>query len=229
MNKNLHLIKLIKCAINYWLQKHTEWVSLNAFFNTIRNLFYSWTVTNIQLYMSPAHYSNAHIYSSCTVFCGHREGVSEMDRGWKSKLVDNVLENARSSDWQQFNFHCNFPLKLRLRLEPSSPGCMTSVLLCPASNWSPLFPGAEKERSNTLPNRTELAHTHTGGHARSVAGPLAPDFDFTLYLTMQIVVAIVAWLCFRPMIGRPMSVNSSFDSHGSHNPNFPRDSSFESR
>ena len=31
------------------------------------------------------------------------------------------------------------------------------------------------------------------------------------------------------MIGRPMSVNSSFDSHGSHNPNFPRDSSFESR
>ena len=26
-----------------------------------------------------------------------------------------------------------------------------------------------------------------------------------------------------------MSVNSSFDSHGSHNPNFPRDSSFESR
>ena len=147
------------------------------------NLFYSWTVTNIQLYMSPAHYSNAHIYSSCTVFCGHREGVSEMDRGWKSKLVDNVLENARSSDWQQFNFHCNFPLKLRLRLEPSSPGCMTSVLLCPASNWSPLFPGAEKERSNTLPNRTELAHTHTGGHARSVAGPLAPDFDFTLYLT----------------------------------------------
>ena len=135
------------------------------------NLFYSWTVTNIQLYMSPAHYSNAHIYSSCTVFCGHREGVSEMDRGWKSKLVDNVLENARSSDWQQFNFHCNFPLKLRLRLEPSSPGCMTSVLLCPASNWSPLFAGAEKERSNTLPNRTELAHTHTGGHTRSVAWP----------------------------------------------------------
>ena len=34
---------------------------------------------------------------------------------------------------------------------------------------------------------------------------------------------------FRPMIGRPMSVNSSFDSHGSHNPNFPRDSSFDSR
>ena len=134
--------------------------------------------------MSPAHYSNAHIYSSCTVFCGHREGVSEMDRGWKSKLVDNVLENARSSDWQQFNFHCNFPLKLRLRLEPSSPGCMTSVLLCPASNWSPLFPGAEKERSNTLPNRTELAHTHTGGHARSVVWPLAPAFDFTLYLTI---------------------------------------------
>ena len=31
------------------------------------------------------------------------------------------------------------------------------------------------------------------------------------------------------MIGRPMSVNSSFDSHGSHNPNFPRDSSFDSR
>ena len=40
----------------------------------------------------------------------------------------------------------------------------------------------------------------------------------------------------RPMIGRPMSVNSSFDSHTSHNhnphprdPSFARDSSFDSR
>ena len=40
----------------------------------------------------------------------------------------------------------------------------------------------------------------------------------------------------RPMIGRPMSVNSSFDSHTSHNHNphprdtsFARDSSFDSR
>ena len=80
-----------------------------------------------------------------------------------------------------------------------------------ALNKFPILFEGDKERSSTLPNRSELA----AGHNR--------------YKDPQIFFSHLNQTIFRPMIGRPMSVNSSFDSHGSHNPNFPRDSSFDSR
>ena len=90
-----------------------------------------------------------------------------------------------------------------------------NVIVCSLmalNNFPILFEG-DKERSSTLPNRSELA----AGHNRYYTPP--PQIFFSDFIQN----------IFRPMIGRPMSVNSSFDSHGSHNPNFPRDSSFDSR